>query len=310
MIKLVSYKGKEYNVRNSGEILRNEKGYLMDQLSDDPNKCMGQKRKAYIRNVYGLSEEDYYIIVCLDGDPSRLQDCPYEGCTNKVKFGSLNGTDRLFSRGCCEKHSRSLAERENNRIRVENGTHILLSQNRSGHFIKGKDYYSSVASERAIRQVNNGLHPWAGENGTRLFHKRVEEGSIFLFNTEFSSNLQKERISKGVHQFQDKEISIKADRTIFLNKGDINDECYFYISKVKGDKDNFKIGVTSDPEYRMKFHHMEEYESLEIKRTSDRTTIANLEYEVKLKFKDFTSKGTETFPNYMREEIENFIKTL
>lgn len=307
---IVYYKGKKYNVWGLGSIVRNDQGQLMDQLDETESKCMGAKQNKYLRDKLGLTQRDYYIIVVLSGDENKIPDCPYKGCKNKVKFGSLSLNERLLCRGCCEKHSRSLAESENNSIKIKNGTHNLLSRNRSKHFLKGGEYYSSVARDRAIKQVEDGNHPWAGENGTSLFHRRVEEGSIFLFNTEFSSNLQKERMSKGIHQFQMKEVDIKADRSFFLNKGSLTDTCYFYIAMVEGDSDNIKIGATEDPEYRSHFHHMKSYESIEIIRTGDRTYIANLEYNVKLKFKDFTSKGTETFPKEMKDEILEFINTL
>lgn len=312
MITKVYYKGKEYNVYKLGEILRDDKGYLIDQIGSNGDKSMGFKWKKYLRDALNLTQEDYYMIVVLGGDINKLPDCPYEGCKNKVKFGSLgNGhKDKLLCKGCCEKHSRSLAEKENNKIRIDNRTHHLLKDNRGDHFTKSEEYYSEVASKRALKQVENGSHPWSGENGSKLFKKRVKEGTIFLFDSEYSSSLQKQRLRDGVHQFLNKEIDLKADRSFFLNKGNPDDTCYFYISTIKGDNDNIKIGVTEDPEYRVHFHHMMEYSSIEVIKSGPRDYIANLEYKVKLKFINLSVIGTETFPKDMREEILEFVNTL
>lgn len=312
MITKVYYKGKKYNVHNLGEILRDSKGFLIDQLDDESGKSMGFRWKKYLRDKLNLTQEDYYTIVVLGGDVSKFPDCPYEGCNNKVKFGSLgNGSrDKLLCKGCCEKHSRSLAEKENNKIRLENGTHHLLKSNREDHFTKGEEYYSNVASKRALKQVSDGLHPWSGENGSKLFKRRVENGTIFLFTSEYSSNLQKQRLKDGTHQFLDKKVDLKADKSFFLNKGNLTDICYFYIATLKGDDNNIKIGVTEDPEYISHFHHMVEYNSIEIIKSGYREYIAELEYKVKLEFINSSVIGTETFPKGMRDEILKFIDTL
>jgi hypothetical protein len=55
---------------------------------------------------------------------------------------------------------------------------------------------------------------------------------------------------------------------------------------------------------------MDKYSSIDIITSNTRKFIADLEYKVKLKFKEFSSKGTETFPNEMKNDVLDYINKL
>lgn len=308
MHKIINYKGIDWNVLNPGILMKDNRGYLIDQLDNRnlPDRYLNSK----ISKRHGISPLDYYIIVVLEGDLNKLPVCEYNGCQNTCKFNNLK-SDNIFSRGCCESHTKSVSNRDNMIKATEFGRNGFQKFHKTGYF-KSEEWRNNSRS-RALDQIKNNRHPFSGENGSKLNKKRIMNGThnfIREIGSRNSSILQKKRIIEGNHPFLIPENNIKADRTIFLNKGNESDMCYFYIAEIEGDLDNFKIGVTIDPEYRSHFHHMDRYSSIDIITSNTRKFIADLEYKVKLKFKEFSSKGTETFPNEMKTEVLDYINKL
>ena len=84
MIKVVNYKGKSYNVTDPGKLIYSktkfvDKEHKLPQILDQlDNLCeIKRYRVKYLRNKYNITELDYYIIVVLEGDESKLPKCSY-----------------------------------------------------------------------------------------------------------------------------------------------------------------------------------------------------------------------------------------
>lgn len=309
MNKYVNYKNRYFTVYEfTGDIEFDENSYIIDKL--DPNlPSLGRFWMRRIRDKYDLSPEEYLTIVMYEGDESRIPMCEFSGCANHKKFIKVKSKEVLWSTGCCERHSRTVAQTKNFYKRFGEDpaglTKIGISKG-----VYSTEEHKELMRDLALKQVKEGKHPWAGENGTELNKRRATEGTNFFYTEESrlkSSIRGREKMKNGTHQFLDKSVMIKADRSIFLNKGSIDDECYLYIATYYNRPDIIKIGVTVDPEYRINFHHMTPYESLEVLVTSGRRIIAELEYEVKMKFMNHSVEGNESFPVSMRDDILNFI---
>lgn len=104
---------------------------------------------------------------------------------------------------------------------------------------------------------------------------------------------------------------ILIDKEMFLKKGNSEDICYYYIATLEGRDEIFKLGVTSSIESRNKKGYQGiKYKSLEVLYTSTRINIAEIEYNVKLKFKNYIIFGNEGFDNSIKDEIINYIKEI
>lgn len=99
MIEKVEYKGKVYDVIDPGS-LKWEGDNLYDQL--DPNLSEFNRKIIghYIRKKYGLLQREYYSIVVLRGDESKLPKCPV--CGKVPNFAGL--TRRCYRETCSLSH--------------------------------------------------------------------------------------------------------------------------------------------------------------------------------------------------------------
>ena len=104
--KLVNFKEKTYTVYDPGQLKyyeyeksRKDVVYsgvgLIDQLNPELPKIPYNGYRSYLKDNYGLTDLEYYIVVVLGGDESLLPECTYknpytgEKCTEKRKFRSL-----------------------------------------------------------------------------------------------------------------------------------------------------------------------------------------------------------------------------
>ena len=141
----------------------------------------------------------------------------------------------------------------------------------------------------------------------------MEEGnSIFSPDDIRNENLPSWKdfnISKS--EFDYVESSILIDKINYLKRGNPDDICIYYLTYFE-EKDNwFKLGVTIDLDKRSySGYHGYNYKSSEILFTANRTIIAEIEYKVKLKFKNKIIFGTETFELNDKDEILEYVKEL
>ena len=307
---LVRYNNKEYFVKSPGVLLRNDKNYLLDQLHKDL-PCMGRYRTEYLLNNYNLSEFDYYLIVMCLGDINNIPLCEYEGCNNHKKFNTLGITKKvpILSKGCCEKHSKNLARKDD-----------WIRYNKIGKNPLENVDWSSIwtterriqASNRELEKVKNGTHPWLLKNSKEFREKLIEEGKNPIVNMWKSRD---EIISPSLDIYDPKKMNdidyvLFSEKESFKNRENKDDICQFYIAEL--DDNSFKIGVTKDVENRIKKnrYHKMKYKNTKVLYESNRVEVAELEYKIKRKFIKKVKLGTESFSMNDYDEILEYINSL
>lgn len=160
-----------------------------------------------------------------------------------------------------------------------------------------KGFYDTTCSKSHAQSL-------AARNGTHHFIK--EFGSM----GECSKIITRKRVKEGTHQFQDYKNRAKNHRSVFINKGNPDDVCNFYITEVP-DSDLIKIGVTNDIKSRSFMNNISgfEYTNTEIIFTSDRISIADLEMEVKIDLHHLAVEGLEYFDKTNKAQIIDYIKS-
>lgn len=281
---LVNYKGIEYTVINPGEFLKDEKGYLIDQLNPSLPR-MGRYRSVYLKNTYNLSEFDYYVIIMYLGDENLVPICEYEGCDSKKQFNHLLATKKepVFELGCCSKHTRILTNRISGRRLIEEGRSPILKALATPITDNKREKHRQAALE----QVKQGKHPWQKGN-------RSEK--VIKTTSNFYSNMSLEEV-------------IIFERESYLSRGNLNDTCCLYITFLS-DTNKFKIGVTKNLHKRSsQIYHGLRYVNPISLLESTREKVANLEYSIKMEFKTFIILGTETFPMSIYEKVLFYISS-
>lgn len=310
MKKLVKYNNKEYYVTNPGELLRNEKNYLLDQLKDD-TPCMGRYHVEYIKKNYNLSDYEYYLIVVCYGNEDNIPRCGVEGCNNPRKFNLLGITKKvpILALGCCEKHSRSIKGKIEYENQLRNGcTNISKCWS-----IEFTDEMREQRRQAALKQVKDGKHPWTRENSSEFRKRLIEEGKNSIINMWKMRDKLKESNIPNLDIFDpskmnDIEYVLCSERDSYKYRGDPNETCYFYVTMLD-DESKFKIGVTKNMERRSKdYYHNHKYVNPIIMFTGKREIIADLEYIVKKQFIHKVVLGTETYSIKDYDEILEFIR--
>lgn len=147
-----------------------------------------------------------------------------------------------------------------------------------------KGFYDNTCSKSHAQALTAKL-------GTHHFIK--EFGSM----SNSAKIITSKRVKEGTHQFQDYRNRARNHRSVFVNKGNSDDVCYFYITKLKGRDGVLKIGITSDIEYRNTMNQISglEYIEYEILATGNRIEIADLEMNIKIDLHDYSIEGLEYF---------------
>lgn len=292
----VNYRDKIYNVTNPGEILTDERGYILDQLDENLPK-VGRYRGPYLFSKYGLTEFDYYIIVVFGGDFEKLPKCEFEGCDKYKQFNHLLNTKKepIFELGCCKEHTRILINRISGRRLIEEGRSPII-----------KALSSPMTDERrmrhhnaALKQVKEGRHPWQSLNRS----KKILEAQNTLKNNLLEKGLEYKTAFNSLDEV------LLNDKITFENRGDKSDKCYLYITYLDNRPDVIKIGVTINIEVRKHAkYHNSRYINTKVLYESTRDIISNLEYSIKKNFMKDIVLGTETFPINLKDSILEFIK--
>lgn len=160
-----------------------------------------------------------------------------------------------------------------------------------------KGFYNTTCSKSHAQAL-------AARNGTHHFIK--EFGSM----GECSRIITRRRVKDGTHQFQNYKNRARNHRSVFINKGNANDICIFYITEVP-DSNLIKIGITADVEYRSIMNNISgfEYTNTEVIVTSDRVSIADLEADIKIDLHHLAVKGLEYFNKTDKIKIIDYIKS-
>jgi hypothetical protein len=303
-IELILYKGISYSVTSPGELIYDgeDKKHILDQLNNLSK--VGNKRIKYLKDKYNLSELDYYIIVVLKGDESKLPKCSYvnpktkENCNEFKKFRSLIPTRGEIFHDGCENHIANAAAQIKQREAYKKGITGLQKADR-----KSKVWRDRLR-EHALKQMRDGDSIFSPDNVRRKdIQKPISSIKISGYNDIFNE-LGIDRDNTSIEEL------ILVDKRMFLNKGESNDICYYYIVDFE-DSNIFKLGVTSNIDSRVKRgYHGLKYKNLSILFESTREIIADLEYNIKMAFRDSICFGNEGFSINKKSEILNYIKNI
>lgn len=304
IIKKVTYKGKEYSVYNPGEILfgRNKR-ILLDQLLDGVTPIPRRREggiNPYLIEKYNLTQNEYHFIVVHSADESNIPKCPICGEVRKM-ISIVKGYDSTCG---CTKCVMSLRK--------------LTKKKSGGSYERNHELRSSISRRTCLKQIENGTHNFQNSDGSwkskEVQDDLVRQNKHHWQSCNGYSDIAKERNKKwnelGVNPFQSNFVTLESCRIRFINKGNVTDKCYFYEARIPENDCVFKIGVTSDLEHRKNFMGEKCYSEITEVYSATRTEIAELEYQVKLKFYGKAVIGTETFPIEMRDEILSYAKSL
>lgn len=330
MTEVISYKGKEYTVTNPGELIysktkfvrgcRTDKRFeILDQLNGcseikyDNKEC--GSRVKYLNTKYGLTELDYYIIVVCRGDITKLPVCTYvnpytgEKCNKPRKFRSLTpglyqrtGNRKGIFHDGCEEHANSAAAQNSQKENYKKGVTGLQKADRKSKVWREK------LSQHAKKQMEEGKSIFSPDE---IRDKNIPSWKSTQANPsiDYYNNIAN---SLGLDEYNlSTENCILIDKLNYLRSGNPTDTCSYYITYFNENSNIFKLGVTKDLDKRVKTdYHGLSYKSPKILFTSDRTTIAEIEYQVKIKFKEFIILGNEAFNIEKEEEIIKYINEL
>lgn len=307
----VIYSNVEYTVYNPGELLLGDDGYLLDQLKEGVPR-MGRYRRVYLKEKYNLTEEDYYLIVVCDGDRKNLPECQYEGCHERVKFNQLLPASKIpvLAKGCCDNHTRSV----NFSLTKEKwGDKFLENLKNADYSYRNTEEYREMHRQYALKQVEEGTHPWLRKNSLEFRRKAIEEGKNTIVNMwkakKELNNPEKEAIDiYDPAKMRDIDYVLFSERESFKNRENITDICEFYVAFL--DDERFKIGVTKNLINRAeknRYHGLKYKNPISLYKNT-RDIIADLEYLVKKTFIKRVALGTETFHMKDYDEIMSFIK--
>lgn len=323
--EIITYKNKQYEVTNPGILMYSSTKLsrgkascrypeIVDQLDNCSEIPYHPGRIGYLKEKYNLTELEYYIIVVCKGDESKLPRCSYvnpytgEKCNEPKKFrtlvpGRFQRTKvrmGIFHEGC-EKHANNAAAQKAQRENYKKGVTGLQKADRKSSVWREK------LSKHAKKQMKEGRSIFSpGE----VRDSEIPSAASFGTNSiDVYKNIAKE------NNIPCDELTIEnmilMDKLRYLEKGNSTDLCTYYITLLEGRDDVFKVGVTIDVNRRIKTDYHGFYYTNTIKLfTSTRENIADLEYKVKLKFKDYIILGNEGFDISVREEMLKFIKEL
>lgn len=321
----VIYKGKEYLVTNPGELMFSTTKYtnskksmfeIVDQLDDCKEITRG--RQKYLTDKYGISELEYYIIVVLRGREDMLPKCTYinpytgESCNNYKKFRTLvPGTFQrtknrkgIFFCGC-EEHTLNAATQLSQKENYLRGVTGIQKADRRSKIWRKK------LSDHAKRQMSEGRSIFSPDE---IRDNMIPSVNTYRIDNSTGIGMYEsiaERLGISILDFENPiDFWILLDKEYYIERGEASDICYYYFTLLVENRSLFKLGVTNNLETRSSgygYHNMT-YFNPEILFTSDRVTIANLEYDVKMAFKDKIKLGHETFSIEDKDIILEFIK--
>jgi hypothetical protein len=324
----VIYKNRKFNVTQPGKLVYSTvtfvKGCRTDkrmEIVDQLNGCKEltewryRSREGYLKEYYDITERDYYIIVVCLGDENKLPRCTYtnpytgEKCTQFKEFRSLTPmkfqrTGRragIFFDGC-KDHKNNAAVQNAQRENYQRGVTGLQKADRRSKVWREK------LRKSAKRQMERGDSIFSPDSVRRPDIKSCKE---CVANPSISSVKEVIADLGLVDHDLSVENCILIDKLNYLRKGSPDDTCYYYIAEFEGDSSYFKLGVTINLNKRInRDYHGFRYKNPTTLMTGTRIEIADLEYKVKMKFKEYIVLGNEGFDLKYKDEILEYINEL
>ena len=206
--------------------------------------------------------------------------------------------DKLFCDGC-DKHSINASAQNSQREAYKKGVTGLQKADRSSKVWREK------LRQHALKQMEEGNSIFSPDEVRRSdIPKPISSVKISGYNLT-AKKLGIEPDSATIEEL------ILIDKENYLRKGNPNDICIYYLAYLEDEPKIIKLGVTNDLFSRgKKGYHGREYIKTEILFEGTRVQVANIEYEVKMKFKSSISLGNEGFSLDIEKEIRDFIKEL
>lgn len=160
----------------------------------------------------------------------------------------------------------------------------------------------SQSCQVSVQQSNRYLN---GTHVTQL-HPNLFTDTCLKASHESTRN----KCSLGVHPFQDRKVIHKSSRSRFINRFDNRGlTAYFYLTS--NNKGFIKFGITTAKYGRSSLHfngYKEFYKSIHIIRSGSIKSIAELEYQIKIKFDQYNLDSTEIILESQLKNVLNFIK--
>lgn len=140
-------------------------------------------------------------------------------------------------------------------------------------------------------KINNRLNrPRCANCKSILNFNQLSNGySHHMYTTDYSetccslscSLIYQNELNTGMNSI---ESNIRKARTQFINKGSLDDECYFYLAITNDNK--LKYGITADIISRPDIEYLNNnsYKTIHLIYSDSRLNIANFETKIKLKF--------------------------
>ena len=322
IVKEVKFKGKTYNVTNPGKLEFSKvsfasKKFNVYQIVDQLNNLSEIKRNrvSYLKNKYGLTELEYYIIVVFEGDETRIPRCEYKDpktgiiCGKPRKFNTLvpypktNGSGEFVTAGIfrigCEEHVISASAQVKQRECYKKGITGLQKADRKSLIWREK------LRQHALKQMAEGNSLFSPDEIRRPdIIKPISSVKISGYN-EICNELGIDRNNCSIEDL------IRIDKEMFLKKGNPEDTCYYYLTYLEGNDKVFKLGVTSNIDSRMNRGYQNySYTELKVLYTSTRIKVADLEEKVKLEFKEHIILGNEGFDILILNKVIEFINNI
>jgi hypothetical protein len=142
---------------------------------------------------------------------------------------------------------------------------------------------------------------------------RVQRGAYYF---RFCSKSCKEKYKltnwkieqKGY--YHDPKVRLNSECNRYINQSDPNKTYYFYVTELKSQPNQLKIGVTNSPERRSGFRGInDDYINFKTYKSGDLVSIAELERDIKRELYDFSIKPSlEKFDKSLLSTIIGLIK--
>lgn len=190
--------------------------------------------------------------------------------------------------------SKSCIMKYRNRIAIQNGTHNMLSKNG----------WSKFMSKRNSDDAKKGIHPF------QHLSKEVRES-----NGKLISEARIREAKEGNHPWQSikSRINNEYSRSLTIIKQKNLKHLFLYISNCEFDG-MFKIGWTTDVEWRFWDSRTHELSNVVKLKEGDAEFIVKLEHDIKLKFMNHDyfnkTKSAEIFDNEIKDKVIEYINSI
>lgn len=171
-------------------------------------------------------------------------------------------------------------------------------------------YYCNAKCETSYRINTNTYH----------FQKDNRYKIPSMIEHDINASIRgKERFKNGIHEFQNIDNTLLMSKNQFLrifkdNRGYLRAKLYWALLGGEDNSEYFKIGVTTSSLNSRKNHIREgsiPYRTIHLLYEGDIDLIANLEYKIKIKFKEYRiCPSTEIFPINKFREIISYLSDI